>query len=106
MLESVYQAKLIKEIKSRFPGCFVLKNDAGYQQGILDLLILYKKRWAMLEVKMSGDAPFQPNQIYYIDLFNDMSFAAAIYPENEQEVLDELQQTFQPRRSSLVSVRK
>jgi hypothetical protein len=34
---------------------------------------------------------------------NAMSFAAFIYPENEEDVLDALQQTFRPRRVSRVS---
>ncbi len=59
----------------------------------------------MLEVKAFEDAPEQPNQAYYIEMFNDMSFAAFIYPENETEVLDELQQAFKSRRSARLSLR-
>lgn len=92
--ESSFQAKLIKELKERFEGCFVQKNDAGYMQGICDLLILFGEKWAMLECKASADAHRQPNQEYYIDKFNEMSFARFIYPENKEEVLDELQQAF------------
>lgn len=51
MVESKFQAKLIKEIKKNFPGCVILKNDATYIQGFPDLLVLYKNRWACLEVK-------------------------------------------------------
>jgi hypothetical protein len=93
--ENEYQAYLIKEIKRRLPGCTILKNDANYMQGILDLLILHCDRWAMLEVKASADAKLQPNQAYYVEKFGEMSFAAFIYPENEKEVLDALQQTLQ-----------
>lgn len=95
MLESVYQARLIKKLNRLFPGCVILKNDSGYLQGIPDLLVLFGDRWAMLEVKPSEDSPAQPNQPYYVDKLDHMSFAAFIYPENERDVLDALQQAFQ-----------
>lgn len=100
MLERDFQAKLIKKIEHLFPGCLILKNDSGHRQGIPDLLVLYKKRWGMLEVKKSENEPFQPNQEYYIELTNGMSFAAVIYPSNEQDVLDALQRAFEPRRNA------
>lgn len=103
MLESVYQARLIKKIERTFRGCVVLKNDSSYIQGILDLTILYRDKWAMLEVKPHADADFQPNQEYYIDLLNQMSFAACIYPENEKEVLNALQSAFSSGRKARVS---
>lgn len=93
MRESVYQNKLIKKLKDLFPGCFILKNDPTYIQGIPDLTIFFGGRWAMLEVKESIDAPIQPNQEYYIEQFGKMSYAAFIYPENERVILDELQYT-------------
>lgn len=98
MKESAYQAKLIKRIKKRYPGCYVLKNDANYIQGIPDLLILYGDRWAMLEVKISKDASHQPNQDFWVSQFNKRSFASFIYPENEEEVFDGLDKTFESRR--------
>jgi hypothetical protein len=105
MLESVYQARLIKKLEARFPGCIVLKNDSSYRQGIPDLLVLYKDRWALLEAKASADAPQQPNQEHYIGRGNELSFAAFIFPENEKEVLDALQSTFESRRKARVSQR-
>lgn len=98
MLESTYQSRLIKKLKRRFPGCLVLKNDTDYMQGIPDLLVLYRRRWAMLEVKASEDSEQQPNQDYYVDLLDDMSFAAFIFPENEEDVLSGLQQAFRAHR--------
>ena len=106
MLENQYQAYLIKTIKKMFGSkCLVLKNDTSYLQGIPDILILVNDRWAMLEVKQSEDAPYQPNQDWYVDFLNGMSFAAFIYPENEQDVLDALQQALQPRRAARISQR-
>lgn len=92
--ENVFQAKLIKELKNMFPGCIVTKMDASYIQGIPDLLILYKNKWATLECKRSKSASKQTNQPYYVDLMNKMSFSRFIFPENKEEVLHELQRTF------------
>ena len=77
-----------------FPGCIVLKNDPNYLQGIPDLSVFWRDKWAMLEVKKNADAPHQPNQDYYVKHANHMSFSRFIYPENKEEVLRELQQSF------------
>ena len=95
MRESQFQSKTIEEIKTRFPGAIVTKMDANYIQGIPDVLILYKNKWATLEFKKSGSSSHRPNQDYYVGLMNDMSFSAFIYPENKEKVLDELQQAFE-----------
>ena len=93
--ESRFQADLIRKLKEMFPGCIVLKNDSGYIQGFPDLTVLYKNhRWALLECKRESDAHKQPNQQFYIDRGNEMGFARFICPENEEEVLHDLQQAF------------
>lgn len=104
-LESPYQADLIRRLRERFPGCEILKNDSGYLQGVPDIIILWEDRWAMLEAKRSEKAPTRPNQPYYVNLFNQMSFAAFIYPENEEEVLDALERSFTSRRRTRISQR-
>lgn len=101
--ESDFQSNLIKELKKRFEGCIVTKLDSGYIQGIPDLLILYKKKWATLECKKEANANKRPNQDYYVNLMNKMSFSRFIFPENKEEVLDELEQAFKPRRKSRLS---
>lgn len=93
-LESSFQNKLITEIKERFPGCVVMKNDASYIQGVPDLTILYEDKWATLECKRSSNESHQPNQDYYVTKMNDMSYSRFIFPENKDEVLNELEQTF------------
>lgn len=94
MRESNFQSELIKDLKRIFRGCVILKNDANYIQGFPDLTILYRDKWAVLECKRSANENFQPNQEYYISELDDMSFARVIYPENKEEVLDELQRVF------------
>ena len=93
-LERDFQSKLIKEIKEKFPGCVVMKNDSSYIQGIPDLTVLYQDKWAMLEVKRSETASHRPNQEYYVGKMDEMSFARFICPENKQEVLHEMEHTF------------
>lgn len=95
MLESQFQAKLIKELKKLFPGCIVMKSDSGYLQGIPDLLILFNDKWAALECKQHDGAKKQPNQEYYVGKMDEMSFSRFICPENKEEVLHDLQQSFQ-----------
>lgn len=94
MLESKYQANLIKKLKEEYPGCMVLKNDSSYLQGVPDLLVLYNDRWASLEVKKNANARHQPNQDYYVDKMDEMSFSRFICPENEEEVLSDLKRAF------------
>lgn len=94
MREIDYQKELIHKIQILFPGCFILRNDPAESQGIPDILILFKDKWAMLEIKTSIASHMQPNQEHYIDLFAEMSFAAFIFPENENEVLHDLQSAF------------
>lgn len=106
MLENKFQSKLIKEIKNKFKNSIVLKNDANYIQGFPDLLILYNDKWAALECKKSMSEKKQPNQEYYISKLNSMSFSKVIYPENKEEVLNELQRAFSSRESTCISERK
>lgn len=102
MTENRYQARLIKKLEMLFPGCVILKLDPAYRQGMPDLVILWEKYWASLEVKAHATAGLQPNQEHYIERLNDMSFAAIIYPEIEEEVLLALQQAFKPPRRARV----
>lgn len=95
MLERDYQARLIRKLRQMFPNCVILKNDPDYLQGVPDLVIFHGDRWAMLEVKASERSPIQPNQDYYVRQLNEMSFAAFIYPSNQEEVLDALRRALQ-----------
>lgn len=94
-LESGFQDRLIMRLKDLFPGCMVFKMDQI--QGIPDLVILFGGKWAALECKRSEDSPHRPNQDYYVNLMNRMSYARFIYPENREMVLDELVHFFTQR---------
>jgi hypothetical protein len=105
MLENSFKTKLIDELEDMFPGCIIIHGDANEIQGIADLIILYGDRWAALEGKKEEDASHRPNQDYYVEKMNHMSFAAFIYPENKEEVLNELQTALRTRRKARVSRR-
>jgi len=103
MTEAAYQGRLIRKLKQTFPGCVILKNDPQYQQGILDLTLLWGTNWAALEVKRSLASSERPNQRYFVEQLDRMSFAAFICPENEEEVLSALQEAFASRGAACVS---
>lgn len=93
MNENAFQASFIKKLKSRFHNVFIFKNDPNYRQGVPDLLVLIGERWFAFEVKKSAKARHQPNQDYYVDLLDQMSYARFVYPENESDILDEIQRS-------------
>lgn len=93
MRENEYQAQVIKKLQTSFPEALIVKNDPNYLQGILDLTIMVRNKYAMLEVKASEKSRERPNQRYYFDLINSRGgHAFFIYPENEEEVFNALQQ--------------
>ena len=94
MRESRYQRSVIQRLEEFFPGCLIFKAPSEQIQGVPDLLILFNCTWAALEVKRSENEPPRPNQPYYVDLMNEMSYASFIYPENEERVFDDLHATF------------
>lgn len=94
MAESKFKRELKKEIQEMFPDCIILSLNPNDIQGIPDLLVLVDNTWFSLEVKDYAKAWRQPNQEYYVKLMNEMSYSRVIFPENKEEVLDELQDSF------------
>ena len=92
MVESKFQRELIQDLETMLPGALIFKNES--KQGLPDLTVLYGEHWALLECKKSRDSHHQPNQDYYVEKANEMSFSRFIFPENKQEVLDDLQCAF------------
>ena len=100
-LESKFQKEFFDEAKVRYPGCIVLKNDPGYIQGFPDWTLLYEDKWAVLEMKRKQGARKQPNQEYYVDKLNKMSFSRFVFPENKDEVFEDLDIFFKRKRRRL-----
>lgn len=92
--ESRFQRRLIRDLRRLFPDCIILKNDPNYLQGVPDLLILWGSKWAALESKKSQFAVRGVNQVHYVHVMDNMSFASFIYPENKDRVLHALQHAF------------
>ena len=99
----MFQAHLIKRIHKEIPDAVVLKTDPNYIQGFPDLLILRGKTWASLEVKRDEHAARRPNQDYYIQKLNEMSYARFVYPENEEEIMHEVHTLFGTGRAARLS---
>jgi hypothetical protein len=100
--ERQFQAGLIKELKTRFDGCMVFKLDPDYIQGSPDLLVLHGDRWATLECKRDAEAETRPNQEYYVQTMDKMSFSRFVSPENKEEVLRDLQRSFESGRRARI----
>lgn len=92
MKEAEFQKGLKAKIKMLMPESIVFKTDCTQLQGMPDLLILNGEKWGALEVKRDEKSSHRPNQDYYVDKLDSMSFCRFIYPENEEVVLNELQE--------------
>lgn len=106
VVESRFQHDLILELRDMFPDCIILMGNASYLQGVPDILILWHNMWAALECKDRRSSRTEPNQKYYVEMMDRMSFAAFIYPENREIVLNDLQHAFRPPRASRFSKRQ
>lgn len=91
--EGAFKKDLKDEIAERLPDSIVTLLDPTYTQGIPDIVVFYKNRWATLEAKVDAKAKHRPNQDLYVETMNNMSFSAFIYPENAEEVLNALAQS-------------
>lgn len=98
MRESWFQRRLIKELKEKYPDSIIKKVEPP-PQGIPDVWIFHTNgKYAALECKKSEKEHHQPNQDYYVDKINKMAFARFIFPENKEEVLNELQRALESGR--------
>lgn len=85
-----FQSVVKNRLKKEFPQCEVHKLNPTEIQGSPDLVILCPITWATLEVKKTKKANKQPNQEFYVEKHNNMSFSSFINPENENEIFSRL----------------
>lgn len=50
----------------------------------------------MLECKENRNSARRPNQEWFVERCNNMAFAKFIFPENSEEVLNDLEKYFEP----------
>lgn len=83
-VEKNLQTKIKQWLEDK--GAVVLKTNPGVLNpiGIPDLLVLYKGKWAMVEVKSSSTAEFQTLQPAQLARFKDMNpdMVFIAFPEN------------------------
>ena len=103
--EGKFKTELKNEIMERLPGSMVFYLNPNDIKGIPDMGVLYESRWAVLEAKKSEEdykkdlrKPEKQNQSYYVDKMNKMSFAAFIFPENKEEVLNAMESALRAPR--------
>lgn len=89
-LESRFQSSVKHELETKYPGCIVRKNPPGQENGFPDLVMYYGPIWAMFECKREKDARKRPNQKWWVERLDEMSFARLIFPENRERVMGEL----------------
>lgn len=96
MLEKIFVKHFRYELQKRMGETHLdYIHPRAYSRSQPDLIILGSKNiWAALEFKESKNAHRQPNQEYYIKRLNEKGFARFVYPENVEEVLDELEELF------------
>lgn len=88
-LESSFQSEVIHELKRMWPDSVVRKNPPGYDNGFPDIVAYVGDTWGMFECKRSEHERHRPNQDWWVERLNEMSFARFIFPENKDEVLRE-----------------
>lgn len=94
MNETTFRNLFLDKLVSSFPGLVVIKADSTFIQGIPDRFLLYEDRWAALEFKRASNSSKRANQDFYINSFNQMSYASFVFPENQSEVLRGIQRAF------------
>lgn len=91
MRESKFKALFLADIQETFPDAILVTNTNNGIQGFPDTTIFGERsRVAHLEFKDAWNAKVQPNQPEYIMDLNKKSFARFVYPENADEVTEDL----------------
>ncbi len=95
MLESEFKKRTIQRIKDRLPSLDLdFINTKPFNRSMPDTFVIGPWCWAALEFKRSEDADQQANQDYHIERLNRKGYARFVFPENVEEVLDDLEAVF------------
>lgn len=97
MIEVSFKNKFLKELEERLEHIDLdFIHTKPRHRSFPDVFVIGPIRWAALEFKRSKNAPHQPNQDYYIASFRIKGYANFVYPENAEEVLNDLEELFTP----------
>lgn len=92
--EEKFKSDFKKELRTIFPECEYALGSSTGKQGFPDLIILYRDKHVYLEFKKFKGAPERPNQKYYVDKYGKHCYTNFIYPENKEEVLNDIKKYF------------
>ena len=91
--ESYYQTRIIKWLKSTYPGAFIWKAQAGpySRQGIPDICAIINGHFFGFEVKRPDNGRLSPVQEQTIKQINAAGGTALVvnYPEQVKEAIEE-----------------
>lgn len=91
VLEKDFQAKVIKWLRSKGFKCFKQQMNATTRAGTPDLFIFKEGWWGWIEFKKSKNAAKRPGQQENIDWAQENSWGAFVWPENFEQIKDELE---------------
>ena len=93
MLESEFKKKFCARVKRAVKPITILqyKQDATTVNGFPDTIIILEGITVFIEFKKSKTAKFRPGQKEWIEKLNDNGhFAWVCYPENADDILEEI----------------
>lgn len=94
LLESKFKKDTIRRISRKFSKLDLDFIDTSMYRSVPDTFIIAPYVWAALEFKRSEDAPQRPNQNHHIERLNRKGYASFVFPENVEEVLNDLEVLF------------
>ena len=95
--ETKFKKMFKKKLKRLYPECIIVEADPTYFWSVPDVYFFLGSFWAALEFKRTEGSSRRPNQEYWVEVLDKMSFARFVYPGVEEEVLSELEAAIQNR---------
>lgn len=94
-LESTFEKEFCKALRQTLGERYTYTFKLTAAKGIPDRLILYKDKYALLEFKQYKNAKKQPGQETWVGHFDNLAYAAIVYPENAEKVMQDILNYFE-----------
>lgn len=102
MLERTFKKRFREKLIAMKPDIEIFEPNPTQRRSSPDMLLFDGipdeenpiQVWAALEFKASKNSSHRPNQDYRVSRLSKKGYASFVYPENEMEVLDELEKLF------------